>query len=156
MKRIVDHLITLAITLALSTPAIAISMKSPGVNNAPRALTPPPKEWAMFPDEPPAAPPAAPNAPPPNQANAPQQANQPSNAAVPAEANGGIVSAKVNPAPARELPILWIAVTALLSIGAIVACGGLIFKNEELAGDEAPSVKMVAGVPVVSDEQEIR
>lgn len=145
----------MALCVAFFTPASAKSTKTPGLNTAPRALTPPPKEWAMFPDEPAAPPPAAPN-PPPNQPGAPQQANQSGNAAAPSAPQGGIVSAAIAPAPKRDLPILWIAVTGLLSFGALVACGGLILKKEELESDVGPGVKMVAGVPIVPDEQEIR
>ncbi len=147
------------LAMVLSVVASSARAKDPVAlrNNfaAPRigSLTPPPKEWAMFPqDEPPAAPTQ------PGQAGQPPVNNvQPSNGTVANNASAANTSSVVSApnvrsqVPAKELPLLWMALTAVLSLGAVVACGGLILSKdapEEFVDED--------GVPVVSEVQEIR
>src|SRR6185295_17665374 len=87
------------------------------------SLTPPPKEWAMFPQD----------EPPPQQGQAPQHGN-------PNSANGGATSgestgdfssaANAHSVPAKNLPLFWIFVTGVLSLGAVAACGSLILRSD--------------------------
>ena len=107
------------------------------------SLTPPPKEWAMFPqDEPPATTPQ--NGQTPAQSNT---AAATGNSVNGGSTSGGIVSAaNTHSAPRRELPLFWLVVTGALSFGAITACGSLILRK-----DATPETDL----PVVSDLQEI-
>ena|ERR1043165_1082453 len=106
------------------------------------SLTPPPKEWAMFPQD----------EPPPQQAQNPQQGNpnstNNSGNMVSGSANtGGIDSAHARSGHQKELPLLWLLVTGALSLGAAVACGSLILRKDQLADEDQ--------LPTVSEVQEV-
>jgi hypothetical protein len=112
------------------------------------SLTPPPKEWAMFPQD----------EPQPQQGQAPHQGNP--NAAnggagsASSESSGNFVSAaNAHSVPAKSLPLFWIFVTGVLSLGAVAACGSLIMRSD--AAQQAQTLGS-GTVPVVSDAQEIR
>jgi hypothetical protein len=139
--------ITAAPTFA-KDPSVFVSPSfTPATMTTFGSLTPPPKEWAMFPqEEPPAAAPQNSQAPvQPNSATAPGTSAQSGHY------TGGIVSAaNAHTAPRRELPLFWLMVTGALSLGAITACGSLILRKDaslESSADE---------IPVVSELQEIK
>ncbi len=126
--------------------ATMIPLIQPHINS----LTPPPKEWAMFPQDDP--PPQANNsgqAP----ANGAQTAN--GNSSAGGNSSGGIVSAANlhSQAPQRELPLLWMVLTGALSLGAVVACGGLILQKD--APEELAENASADDLPVVSEELEV-
>lgn len=122
----------------------AASSLLPCVNNT-GSLTPPPKEWAMFPQD----------EPPPQAAQTPGQAGQ-----NPAQSNGqsttggsehgssGVVSAAhAHTTPHREMPLLWMLLTGALSLGAIAACGSLIIQKgaeEFAASDDEEEIQEVS------------
>lgn len=109
------------------------------------SLTPPPKEWAMFPqDEPPAAAPQkGQNPAQPNNAATP---NAPGTSTTGGAATGSLVSvANTHSTHQRELPIFWLLMTGTLSLGAFVACGSLILRKGAEAED----------IPVISELQEV-
>ena len=105
------------------------------------SLTPPPKEWAMFPQD------------EPSPAQGAQQANQTSannaSGSVSGDRMGGIVPASNLHARQHELPLFWLLVTGLLSIGAMAACGSLIMRKD------SPSPAAKDTVPTVGEEQEV-
>ena len=139
MKRL--PLPSLSLTAALFALTVATSAFA--------SLTPPPKEWAMFPQD--EAPPAV--APQNSQAGAAQGGNA---AAPGASANGGNLSggivsaANTHSAPHRELPLFWLLVTGALSLGAFTACGSLILRKD------ASLDSLASEIPVVSEAQEIK
>ena len=114
------------------------------------SITPPPKEWAMFPEEPPAQAPAAQPGQaghPPVAGGIPAQTNPQNPSATAQSAMTGVVSAPV--VHHRDLPLVWLALTGFLSLGAMFACGSLILRKDE--GAALPS-----GIPVISDTLEVR
>lgn len=158
MKRFQALPLSLAILCCALAASGARAKGSPrigaAINAAPLvvgSITPPPKEWAMFPEEPPALPPVAqPGQPPvagglPPQAHPQTQGGTVNSTAQPATV--GVVSAPV--AHHRELPLVWLALTGLLSLGAMLACGSLILRRDEPA--LSPS-----GIPMISDTLEVR
>lgn len=117
----------------------------PIVSAATGSLTPPPKEWAMFPQDepPPAAPQKGQNPAQPNNTIAPGATGTSASGGA---ATGSLISvANTHSTHQRELPLFWLLVTGALSMGAFVACGSLILRKG-VESDE---------IPVVSELQEV-
>jgi hypothetical protein len=121
--------------------------KRAGFENAPRSITPKPKEWAMD-DDPiapppphrPATPPAAPGQP---QAHA-SAPGAPAARMPNVESAPGTASLESLPVatvrPQRQLPFFLLVVTALLSMGALAMCATLILRDEAAPAEEVPVV----------------
>ncbi len=126
------------------------------------SLTPPPKEWAMFPQD--EAPVTSPLPPPQNGQN-PSPAKGPgapgnSNASAASDNTSGLVSApNARPVQHKELPLFWLLLTGALSLGAITACGSLILRKDATIVSDASidgAAQQVNEIPVVSELQEIK
>ncbi len=153
MKRI-SILSCSMLPVLLLIAAVGVSAKDPASHAAPSlfpsithvgSLTPPPKEWAMFPqDEPP---PQAPQTPAQAGQN-PTPSNGQSSVGGSVHGSSGVVSAAhVHTGPHREMPLLWMLLTGALSLGAIAACGSLIVQKgveEPAPGVDAQDIQEVS------------
>jgi len=150
-------LLTIAATCASAKDPNAMKPATllPTIGVSVGSLTPPPKEWAMFPQDEPAPQGAQPPAQNAQNPGAPKTAGGTGTAASGNESSGGIVSAaNVRQAPHKELPLFWMLLTGALSFGAITACGSLILRKDAASSNESEGTHDF--VPVVPEHLEVK
>ncbi|MEI6233578.1 MAG: hypothetical protein WCT04_11030 [Planctomycetota bacterium] len=147
------HFVVVTLIAIATTCSVAKDPRSerrasvlPAIESVVGSLTPPPKEWAMFPQDEPT--PLPQQAPAKNGQN-PAQPNAPANVATggTVESQGVVSATNARPIPQREFPLIWMLLTAGLSLGALAASGSLILRKDALSESD--------DIPVVSELQEV-